>query len=160
MPYSNNACRTRGLYYFYSCFIFSELIAPPVALFTAQVSLWLPFGISYLLLALTFPLLAIMNEEKKPERDDSHANETAADFEDAPRTIKVLLTTLVHAAIGQFRLLAIIFSNRNMRLAVPIFLVGTFRGVSLRVLVQYTSYRFGWKLTQACSLLRLLHCEY
>ena len=158
---SANARRTRGLYYYYSCFILSELIAPPVASFAAQVSLWLPFGISYLLLVLTFPLLAIMpNGEKKLKRNDLHTDGTAEDFEDTPTPAKVLLRMLVHAAIDQFRLLGVIFSNRNMRLAVPIFLVSTFRGMSLRVLIQYTSFRFGWKLAQARFLLFRLHCQY
>lgn len=39
--------RTRGLYYFYSGFIFSELVGPPVASVAADISPWLPFLINY-----------------------------------------------------------------------------------------------------------------
>lgn len=36
----------------------------------------------------------------------------------------------------------VFFKNRDMILALPIFFVGTFRGISLQVLIQYTSVRF------------------
>ena len=97
--YPANLSRTLRVYYYYSCFIFSELIAPLVASLTARVSLWLPFGISYLLLILTFPLLAIMpNEENKSKRNDFRASGMADDLEESPTYIKAL-KMLFHAAI-------------------------------------------------------------
>ena len=62
-----------------------------------------------------------------------------------------VLRTVLHASVDQFQLLKFIFSSRNMRLAVAVFLVGTFRGISLRALIQYASTRFGWKLSRASS---------
>ena len=43
--------------------------------------------------------------------------------------------------------------SRNIVLAFPIFLVGVFRGISIRVLLQYTSMRFDWKLSQVGNLI-------
>lgn len=63
-----------------------------------------------------------------------------------------LVKYTLHAIVDQFRLLHILFSNWDMRLAAPVFLVSTFRGVSLRVLTQYTSNRFGWELDQVRAL--------
>ncbi|KAK3348613.1 hypothetical protein B0T25DRAFT_226531 [Lasiosphaeria hispida] len=40
-----------------------------------------------------------------------------------------------------------------MRLAVAIFVVGTFRGISLRALIQYASAHFGWKLSTTSGLI-------
>lgn len=45
----------------------------------------------------------------------------------------------------------VLFESRSMLLAQPIFFIGVFRGISLRVLLQYTSVRFGWKLSQVCD---------
>lgn len=37
--------------------------------------------------------------------------------------------------------------SRNIRFAIPLFLVGTFRNVSLNALLQYVSARFEWALS-------------
>ncbi|KIW29217.1 uncharacterized protein PV07_05044 [Cladophialophora immunda] len=144
----NEETRTRGLYHFYSCFIFSELIGPPIASFTADVSPWLPFAVSYLLLFSAFPLLAMMPTDHNVLDSTPTDSEEASDVNTPPEHPGVLLTVL-HASVDQFRLLKFMFSSRNMRLAAAIFLVGTSRGISLRALIQYASARFGWKLSKA-----------
>lgn len=147
--------RTRGLYYFYSCFIFSELIGPAIASATAEFSPWLPFLVSYILLLLTFPLLAVMPKvhaaststptNSGHDEDGGSGNSPAA----RPSTLR----TLLRASIDQYQTLKFMFLGRNMRLAVVIFLVGTFRGISLRALIQYTSARFGWKFSRTNALI-------
>lgn len=143
--------RTRGLYQFYSCFIFSELIAPAISSVTANISSSLPFIISYLLLFSTFPLLTIMPQGdtlSAATTTNTEQNEQNEHAHGLPESRSVLRTFL-HASADQYRLLKFVFSSRNMRLAVAIFLVGTFRGISLRALIQYASARFGWKLSTA-----------
>lgn len=44
-----------------------------------------------------------------------------------------------------------LFQNSNITIALPIFFVGTFRGISLRLLLHYTSVRFNWKLAEVCQ---------
>lgn len=152
-------CRTRGFYYVYSCFIFSELIGPPVAQWTAQIGLWLPFSIGLGSLCLCFPVLKIMPETRKePAIKLFDGGRGSADFLSADTTSSAgsVLGMLLHGSAHQFRLLHVLFSSYNMRLSIPIFIVGTFRGISLRTLLQYTSVRFHWTLPQVCnSLLNL-----
>ncbi|KAK4452014.1 hypothetical protein QBC34DRAFT_456941 [Podospora aff. communis PSN243] len=144
--------RTQGLYQFYSCFIFSELVAPAISSVTSYISSSLPFVISYILLFSAFPLLLMM-----PQGDASSSvttamnpgrNQHVRDGQESRR----FLHTFAHASVDQYRLLKFVFSSRNMRLAVAIFLVGTLRSISLRVLIQYASARFGWKLAATGGL--------
>ncbi|KAI1740716.1 major facilitator superfamily domain-containing protein [Xylaria scruposa] len=151
----NEETRTRGLYHFYSCFIFSELIGPQIASVAADVSIWLPFFISYSFLLLAFPLLAVMPEDhlvSEPTSIASEGSEGVLETHVLPERRDILYTVL-QASVSQYHLLKFIFSNRNMRLAAVIFLIGTFRGISLRALIQYTSFRFGWKLSRTNALI-------
>ncbi|KAI1391824.1 uncharacterized protein F4822DRAFT_106113 [Hypoxylon trugodes] len=150
----NEETRTRGLYHFYSCFIFSELIGPPIASVTADISLWLPFIINYSLLLLAFPILAIMPESRSTSEPTPAPiySERTSNVDSLPEQADVL-RTILWASIDQYRLLIFIFSSRNMRLAVAIFLIGTLRGISLRALTQYASARFGWKLSRTNGLI-------
>ncbi|OQU99114.1 hypothetical protein CLAIMM_04796 [Cladophialophora immunda] len=45
-----------------------------------------------------------------------------------------------------------LFQQCNMLLAAPIFFITTFRGISVHMLLQYASVRFGWKLSQVGDL--------
>jgi hypothetical protein len=104
--------------------------------------------LSYILLLLTFPLLAIMPKDHPLSEPRPITPEQTGDIHTKPECRSVIRTVL-HASIDQYRLLKIIFSSRNMRLAAAIFLVGTFRGISLRAFIQYASVRFDWKLSKA-----------
>ncbi|CVK99414.1 uncharacterized protein FMAN_02256 [Fusarium mangiferae] len=143
--------RTRGLYYFYSCFIFSELVGPPVASVAADISPWLPFLISYLLLFFTFPLLLVM-----PKDYIAPSSATINSAEDLPASYDQghgILRAALHALFDQIHLLRFMLSSHNMCLAAVVFLISTFRGISLRALVQYASSRFDWKLSRTNALI-------
>lgn len=87
-------------------------------------------------------------EENKPS---DRAN---SDSDSVPSNVPVQHTIqIVRNIFGSWQQLRILdlFKDRNMIFAFPIFMIGVFRGVSLRVLLQYTSVRFGWKLSQVST---------
>ncbi|CZR37384.1 uncharacterized protein FPRO_02356 [Fusarium proliferatum ET1] len=130
--------RTRRLYYFYSCFIFSELVGPPVASIASDIPPWLPFSMSYFLLFLTFPLLSVM------PKDYIAPFSAAIDSTEDPPGHRILRAVL-HALLDQVHLLRFMLPSHNMGSAAVVFLISTLRGISLRALVQYASFRFDWK---------------
>lgn len=154
--YSADAIRTRGFYYFYGCFIFTELIAPPIASWSSQKSVWFPFGIGVASLLLCFPVLSIMPEldRSKAPIAEAESHESNSGSHNTKLNVIQTMKAVLHATFDQFSVLRVIFSSPNMRLSIPIFLVGTFRSISLRVIIQYTSIRFGWKLSQVYCLIR------
>lgn len=150
--------RTRTFFYAYSCFISTELIGPPLAAWTSELSLWIPIGLGIASLLLCFPVLAIM-----PESHVNHVNhaklcqDTDSDSErlsyssTPPYRTSCKMETGILWYDSQMPSISALFRQRNMLLALPIFLVGVFRGVSIRLLIQYTSVTFGWKLSQVCK---------
>ncbi|KAH6621598.1 hypothetical protein B0J18DRAFT_458077 [Chaetomium sp. MPI-SDFR-AT-0129] len=144
--------RTRGLYQFYSCFLFSELISPVISSVTADIWPPLPFIISYLLLFSAFPLLAIMPQDEASSVPIAANTYETGDVDGSPESPSVL-RTFFHTSADQYRRIKFVFSSRNMRLAGAIFLVSTFRGISLRALIQYASARFGWNLSRVNGLI-------
>ena len=145
--------RTRTFYYAYTTFISTELIGPPMASWTSGFSLWIPIAIGAILLVLCYPVLAIMPATQKTRAKSNSSNPEAEsdtqnpNIQDGPPVIFRL--PWGNETSRQFLSL---FENWNMLLALPIFLVGVFRGVSLRVLLQYTSVRFNWRLSQVRNL--------
>ncbi|CVK88381.1 uncharacterized protein FPRN_02246 [Fusarium proliferatum] len=119
--------RTRRLYYFYSCFIFSELVGPPVASIASDIPPWLPFSISYFLLFLTFPLLSVM------PKDYIAPFSAAIDSTEDPPGHRILRAVL-HALLDQVHLLRFMLPSHNMGSAAVVFLISTLRGISLRAL--------------------------
>ena len=147
--------RSRTFFYAYSCFISTELIGPPLAAWTSDLSLWIPISIGTASLLLCFPILAIM-----PESQVNRANscqDTDSDSERSSYSSTPPHRTSCKMEIGipwydsKMPSTFTVFRQRNMLLALPIFLVGVFRGVSIRLLIQYTSVSFGWKLSQVCE---------
>lgn len=131
--------RTRALYYQYSTFIFTELVGPQLSKWTLNYSIWLSFGLGVASLLSCFPLLALTPESKTPRggqgANDSEAH-TASTWEHAWHEICKRLSSV-----------RLLFHSRNICFSVPLFLVGTFRNVSLRALLQYVSVRFHWALS-------------
>lgn len=147
--------RTRVFYYMYSCFILTELLGPPMAAVTAPTSNWIPIVIGVCSLGLCVPVTLLMGRtnSKGDSTRSAEAESTAMGqgngSNDAP--------TQSGSASWQKRSPKAIeylsfLKSRNMLLALPIFLIGTFRAISLRVLVTYTSVRFGWKLSQVLKI--------
>lgn len=87
----------------------------------------------------------------EPQREGATSERAVQDpdFSPSSTSLKTMKQTVqeVYGTWPKLRILDL-FKSRNMILAFPVFMVGVFRGVSLRVLLQYTSVRFGWKLSQ------------
>lgn len=145
--------RSRTFYYIYSSYLITQLLGPWLASVTMDISLWIPMLLSIAFLLLTFPLLAIMPETHKVNVDSStvdilyHSIAQSSDDTDSEPNIGMSGQISNMSRSMKYTLL-----NRNMILAVPVFLVGLLRPTTLNVLLQYTSVRFGWKLSQAVVL--------
>ncbi|KAK3191050.1 hypothetical protein K4F52_003000 [Lecanicillium sp. MT-2017a] len=134
---TSEADRTRALYYMYSAFIATELIGPQLSKWCLNHSIWLAFAIGLASLVSCVPVLAMMPESKTPhEEPEAQPAETQVTWKDAWRE--------VYKRVSSVRLLT---ESRNIRFAIPLFLVGTFRNVSLNALLQYVSARFEWALS-------------
>ncbi|KAI7770805.1 hypothetical protein LZL87_004592 [Fusarium oxysporum] len=107
--------RTRGLYYFYTCFIFGKLVGPPVASVAADILPWLPFLINYVLLLLTFSLLLTM------PKDHIYPSLATIDSTEDPPTSHEhghsILRAVLHASFDQIHLRRFMLPSHNMCLA-------------------------------------------
>lgn len=123
----------------YSAFIFTELVGPQLSKWTLSYSIWLSFGLEGASLISCFPLLALLPKNKTPcggqDANDSGAN-TASTW-----------GLVWHEICKRLSSILLLFKTRNICFSVPLFLVGTFRSVSLRALLQYVSVRFKWALS-------------
>lgn len=148
--------RTRTFYYAYTTFISTELIGPVLASWTSGYSLWIPIAVGAILLVLYYPVLLIMPATQKAHAEsnlsilETEPDTQSSDIEDGPQGIFRL--PWWNETGRQFLSL---FENGNLLLALSIFLIGVFRGVLLRVLLQYTSVRLTWKLSrETCIYVR------
>ena len=142
-------CRTQMFYYSYSCFISTELIGPPLAAWMSSYSNWIPVAMALALQLLCFPIVKVM-PEPQDEGGSALSSGTESDSElSSPVPLNDKKSIWRHAW-DSWRKVSIMsfFKKRNMALAFPIFFVGILRGVSIRVLLQYSSVRFSWRLSQ------------
>ena len=135
--------RSRVFYYLYSVYLFTELVAPSVASVTMDNNLMLPFLIGIIALLLCFPVLYVMPETLKSS--DPTTQVKPAELDESTYLRESYSETAVDQPMenGPWW----IFRCRNTLLVVPIFFVTTFRATTLSVLLQYTTVRFGWKLS-------------
>ncbi|KAH6997223.1 hypothetical protein EDB80DRAFT_814366, partial [Ilyonectria destructans] len=77
---------------------FSASLGPPIASVAADVSPWLPFIISYILLLSTFPLLAIMPKDPTVSEPRPPISEQTGDVHTPPEHRSVRRTVL-HASL-------------------------------------------------------------
>ncbi|KAI4125164.1 MAG: hypothetical protein LQ338_004419 [Usnochroma carphineum] len=132
-----------------------------ISAWASEISNWMPIVFGIISLLLCFPVLVIMPEPHSKqslsvEPEDSDSDLSATDHPNDKGDI-------LHYAWRTWRTASILglFKDRNMMLAFPIFFIGVFRGISLRVLLQYTPVRFGWKLSQVSKFFqhRLRDCN-
>ena len=144
--------RTRTFYYLYCCFITTELIGPPIAAWTSGISNWLPLGIGIISLLICFLVLAIMPEPYS-KRESSVQISRGSDTVSTSAEPSYGQENIVYYAWRTWQATSIfaLLQSQNMILAFPIFFIGVFRGVSLRVLLQYVPVKFGWKLSSVST---------
>ena len=144
------------MYYIYSSYLVTELIAPSIASVAIDKSLWIAFGTGVTSLLLCFGIIPLLPDTRQlgpssmntafmiqppgygpdPSMNDSSAN-------------------VGHRQTGSSLVephLLSLFKQRNFLLAVPIFIIGVFRPATLNLLLQYTSIRFGWSFAKAALL--------
>ena len=98
---------------------------------------------------LSFPILKLMPEPRHDKTSPTRPSEESQTglSDQGPKQHIEWMARCVYQACRHLSFFTL-FKNRNMALAFPIFFVWVFRGVSLRLLLQYTSVRFGWELSQ------------
>lgn len=121
-------CRSKSFYPLFSAMLLTELLVPPRSYATMQYSLWLPYLICMLSLAMSFPILLAMPEKLKMKSANGvDVNKEPAGY--------------IYKKVGQDR--------RLICALIAIFMI-QFRVQTLNVLLLYTSKRFKWNLSQAC----------
>ena len=109
----------------------------------------MPIAIGLAALLLCYFVLFLMPESRGT--DERAAESSLESDSDSDDSISIRSRQLIEESHGyQRRSIIAFFWNNNMPFALPIFLVGVFRGISLRVLLPYVSVRFGWKLEDVC----------
>ena len=118
------------------------------------VSLYLPLIFSIIFLLLCLPIITLIPDTRPADpNDDQPSAPTMIDerVENAPSVSND--SQIIHAKLHtSSRGLLDNFRNRNMVLAMQVFLVGLLRPSTLNVLIQYTSIKFEWKLSAAVIL--------
>ena len=140
--------RSRAFYYLYSVYLFTELVAPSIASVTMDNNLMLPFLIGIIALLSCFPVLYVMPETLNSA--DPTTQVKPAELDESTYLRESYSETAVDQPVENG--LWWIFRCRNTLLVVPIFFVTTFRATTLSVLLQYTTVRFGWKLSSVREL--------
>ncbi|KAI0199456.1 MFS general substrate transporter [Astrocystis sublimbata] len=140
---TTESSRTRCLYYMYSTFILTELFGPQLSKWSSEVTVWLPFGMGLSFLLLCYPVLAMMSESRNTIEDTQ-----GDDLEPPESRDGNFWHNLRLEASKRLSSVLLLFNSRNICLATPLFLVGTFRNVSLRALLQFVSVRFEWSLSE------------
>lgn len=122
-----------------------------------DIALWISAALGVGFLLLCFPLLGFMPEMKGGQVQLDPTG--ALNKSQSPDPLNSLSST-IHASEESddepsFKgdpSIAQMLLQPNVLLAIPAFLVGTLRPVTLNVLIRYTSVRFGWKLSKTTFL--------
>ncbi|KAK6586895.1 hypothetical protein PZA11_000185 [Diplocarpon coronariae] len=140
--------RSHSFYYIFSAFYIAELISSFVASVTLDISPWIPCGLAMGSVVLCQALLAIMPDPRRqnssffPVPEDTLP--TGIPENSAGRVVKSLENDSVDDLLAAL-------SNRNIKLIIPVFLVGIFRYAMLNILIQYASVRFGLKISTGAA---------
>ncbi|TGO38910.1 hypothetical protein BHYA_0064g00060 [Botrytis hyacinthi] len=133
--------RSYAFYYIFSAFYIAELIGSYVASITIDISPWIACSLAMgsVILGL-FLLWLVPFGQSSPQLEPSPPSISSTQLESRhlatiPRT--TILATIRHAMI-----------QPNVLLCIPVFLVGTLRYTTLNILIQYSSVRFGTKISK------------
>jgi len=134
------------MYYIYSSYLVTELVAPSIAAVAINKSLWLAFGTGVASLLICFGIIPLLPDTRQTEIDPlitpgSHSDHAA---DEGGRILRT--QTLERSQLRS------LLQQRNILLALPIFVIGVFRPATLNVLLQYTSIRFHWTFARAALL--------
>ncbi|KAF2118388.1 hypothetical protein BDV96DRAFT_569813 [Lophiotrema nucula] len=153
---SSDKSRSRVMYYIYSSYLVTELIAPSIAAVAIEKSLWIAFGTGIASLVLCFSIIPLLPNTRQLERSSVNTASLlqTAGYDNGPST-NDSSASIGNSQTGslpvQSHLLSL-FKRRNILLTVPIFIIGVFRPPTLNLLLQYTSIRFGWSFSNAALL--------
>lgn len=131
---SSDDSRSKNFYKLLSAMLVTELLGPPLSYWSMERSLWLPYVICIVSLALSFPLLWIMPETLKMKREDK-------------------VDRIPEPAMFVYKKIA---TDKRIILSLTALFVVQFRDQTIDVLLPYTSERFDWTLSETNSLISAL----
>jgi len=123
----------------------AELVSSFTAAVTTDISPWISCGLSMTAILLCLLLLWVMPESGKSldqPPSDSHQDAMPHPDESSP-----LLSAKPSAQSSLVDGIRSTLSNKNILLAIPVFLTGSLRFTILNVLIQYGSERFNLKIS-------------
>lgn len=126
----------------------AELVASFTASVTTDISPWIPCSLAMCSAIMCLVLLAIMPDPRKSSHNSYGANSSEIVEEDINRSTTSPKTFSKSIAVDSLRSA---LSNRNIRLIIPVFLVGIFRYTTLNLLIQYASVRLGLKISTGAT---------
>ncbi|KAF5872683.1 putative alternative oxidase protein [Botrytis fragariae] len=134
--------RSYAFYYIFSAFYIAELIGSYVASITIDISPWIACSMAMgsVILGLLLLWLVPFSQPSPPpevlsQPISSSSSSTRLHLTTTSKT--TILATIRRAVI-----------QPNVLLCIPVFLVGTLRYTTLNVLIQYSSVRFGTKISK------------
>ncbi|TGO54333.1 hypothetical protein BOTNAR_0271g00050 [Botryotinia narcissicola] len=133
--------RSYAFYYIFSAFYIAELIGSYVASITIDISPWIACSLAMGSVILGLLLLWLVPfTQSSPRPEPSPPSTSSTQLQSRHLTIipkTTILATIRHALM-----------QPNVLLCVPVFLVGTLRYTTLNILIQYSSVRFGTKISK------------
>jgi len=137
--------RSQAFYYIFAAFYVAELIGSFTAAVTTDISPWISCGLSMVAIFTCLLLLWVMPESQKSldVPSSSHHQDTMPH----PSENSALLTANLPAHNSSVGGIRSALSNKNILLAIPVFLTGSLRFTILNVLIQYGSNRFNLKIS-------------
>ncbi|KAK0119437.1 hypothetical protein ONS95_010886 [Cadophora gregata] len=137
--------RSHAFYYIFSAFYVAELISSFVASITLDISPWIPCGLAMGAVVLCLILLVVMPDPGKSANSDQIRPKPGDDLGES------ICSPTASSSSTSARGLISALSHRNIRLTIPVFLVGIFRYAMLNILIQYASMRFGLKISTGAT---------
>ena len=125
----------------------AEIVAPILSAWAIHISLWTPFAIGIACLVLCYGVLVVLPVSGKHGLSPE-GNQNPSSLSATARTSADSIPSNIANDGGGISNYMPFFRNRNVLFVLPTFFVGTYRGVIIRMLLQYTSVRFDWKLSQ------------
>ncbi|TGO47716.1 hypothetical protein BCON_0266g00080 [Botryotinia convoluta] len=138
--------RSYAFYYIFSAFYIAELIGSYVASITIDISPWIACSMamgSVILGLLLLWLVPFSQSSPRPELSPpSTSSPSTSSTQLQSRHITTIPKTTILATIRHAMI------QPNVLLCIPVFLVGTLRYTTLNILIQYSSVRFGTKISK------------
>jgi hypothetical protein len=146
--------RSQYFYYLYSTYLVCELLAPAIASLTISKNVFIPFGIGITIIMMCIPVLILMPETHQGGNESASNLHSTQDNEVTATTVRgIVFQSECQDSLKPKTSLLAIFRQGRMLLAFLILYISAWRPGTVSVLLQYTTVRFGWQISQTAMLI-------